>query len=102
MSIFVNPVVVSVKLLCVLCVCRIYVLLAIIISAITAGLIGGLPINNVMDTFISGMGGNSETALSYILLGTFAAAMTHTGLATILAKRIGAVIKGKKLSLIHI
>lgn len=102
MSILFNPVVVSVILLCVLCVCRINVLLAIIISAITAGLIGGLPINKVMDTFISGMGGNSETALSYILLGTFAAAMTHTGLATILAKRIGAVIKGKKFVLLAI
>lgn len=102
MSILFNPVVVSVILLCVLCVCRINVLLAIIISAITAGLIGGLPVNKVMDTFISGMGGNSETALSYILLGTFAAAMTHTGLATILAKRIGAVIKGKKFVLLAI
>ena len=77
-------------------------LLAIIISAIAAGLVGGLPISKVMDTFISGMGGNSETALSYILLGTFAAAMTHTGLATILAKKIAAVIKDKKFMLLSI
>jgi predicted histidine transporter YuiF (NhaC family) len=55
-----------------------------------------------MDTFISGMGGNAETALSYILLGTFAAAMTHTGLATILAKKIAAVIDGKKYILLSI
>lgn len=102
MSIIFNPVVVSVILLCILCVCRINVLLSIIISAIAAGLVGGLPISKVMDTFISGMGGNSETALSYILLGTFAAAMTHTGLATILAKKIGSVIKDKKFMLLSI
>lgn len=102
MSVIFNPVVVSVILLCVLCVCRINVLLAIIISAIVAGLCGGLPVDKVMDTFISGMGGNSETALSYILLGTFAAAMTHTGLATILARKIATIIKDKKILLLSI
>ena len=70
MTLLLNPVIVSVILLCILCLCRINVLLAIIISAIVAGLVGGLPIEDVMNTFISGMGGNSETALSYILLGT--------------------------------
>lgn len=102
MSIIFNPVIVSVILLCVLCLCRINVLLAIIISSIAAGLAGGLHITEVMNTFISGMGGNSETALSYILLGTFAAAMTHTGLATILAKKIAGVIGNKKIMLLFI
>ncbi len=102
MSIILNPVIISVVLLCILCLCRINVLLAIIISAITAGLTGGLGINKVMNTFITGMGGNSETALSYILLGTFAAAMTHTGLATILAKKIAAIIADKKIMLLFI
>lgn len=77
-------------------------MLAIIISAIAAGLSGGLGIEKVMNTFIAGMGGNSETALSYILLGTFAAAMTHTGLATILAKKIAKIIDGKKITLLFI
>lgn len=102
MTILFNPVIVSVILLCVLCLCKINVLLAIIISAIVAGLVGGLDLTDVMNTFISGMGGNSETALSYILLGTFAAAMTHTGLATILAKKISCVIGNKKFMLLLI
>ncbi len=102
MNIIFNPVIVSVILLCVLCLRKVNVLLAIIISAIVAGLVSGMPIGQVMDTFISGMGGNAETALSYILLGTFAAAMTHTGLATILAKKIASVIEGKKFILIFI
>ena len=63
------------------------------ISAIAAGLIAHMGITDIMNTFISGMGTNAETALSYILLGAFAAAMTHTGLATVLAKKITQLIK---------
>lgn len=101
-SILLNPIVITVILLCVLCLCKINVLLALIISAIVAGLLAGQPISDVMQTFISGMGGNSETALSYILLGAFAAAMTHTGLAGVLARRISLVIKSKKYVLLFI
>ena len=79
-----NPVIVSVILLCALCLLRVNVLLALIISAIAAGLCAHMSVDKIMNIFISGMGANSETALSYILLGAFAAAMTHTGLAQIL------------------
>jgi len=48
------------------------------------------------------MGQNSETALSYILLGTLAAAMTHTGLARIIAIKISSFIKDNKYLLIAI
>ena len=66
-----NPAVVSIVLLCILCVKRVNVLLAIILSTVVAGLCSGMDIKHVMDIFISGMGNNSETALSYILLGAF-------------------------------
>ena len=97
-----NPIIVAVVLLCVLCLCRVNVLLALIVSSVIGGLVGHMNLNEVMNVFISGMGGNSETALSYILLGTFAAAMTHTGLATILAKKISNVIGNKKVMLLFI
>lgn len=102
MDIILNPVVVSVILLCILCVSRINVLLAIIVSAIAAGLCAKMDITTIMHTFISGMGDNSETALSYILLGAFAAAMTHTGLAPVLAKKIAGIIKGRAYILLSI
>ncbi len=102
MEVLFNPVIISVILLCILCVCKINVLLALIISAIAAGILGHISIADIMSTFISGMGGNSETALSYILLGAFAASMTHTGLAPLLAKKIGRVIKSNKYMLIII
>ena len=102
MEILLNPVVISVVLLCILCLCKINVLLAIMISAIAAGIAGHIPLKDIMHIFISGMGGNSETALSYILLGAFAASMTHTGLAPLLAKKIGSLIKSNKYLLIAI
>lgn len=98
-TIFFNPVLVSIILLCVLCLCKINVLLSIMISAIVAGLMAHMGITDIMNTFISGMGTNTETALSYILLGAFAAAMTHTGLATVLAKKITQLIKNNALIL---
>lgn len=102
MELIFNPVIISVILLCILCICRVNVLLALILSAVAAGKFAGMHANRIMDVFIAGMGQNSETALSYILLGTFAAAMVHTGLADVLAKRITLLIKNNKFVLLLI
>ena len=102
MSIFFNPAVVSIVLLCVLCLKRVNVLLAIIAATIVAGLIAGMNIETVMNVFISGMGGNSETALSYILLGTLAATMAHSGFTNKISEKITTAISGKKYILLLI
>lgn len=102
LSVVLNPIIISVILLCVLCLCRINVLLALIISAVAGGLLGHIGINEIMNIFVSGMGDNAETALSYILLGAFAVSMTHTGLAPILSLKISNVIQSKKYLLIFI
>ena len=102
LSLLTNPIIIAVILLCILCLCRINVLLALIISSVVGGLVGHIGLSEVMDIFIHGMGDNSETALSYILLGAFAASMTHTGLAPILATKISKIIKSKKYMLIFI
>lgn len=123
-SLILNPVIISVILLCILCVRKVNVLLSLIIAAIVAGILAYFPIDkmiiehwhysdiikqffqvpyaDIMNTFVSGMGGNSETALSYILLGTFAAAMMHTGLTKVLANKISALVCDKKYVLIGI
>jgi predicted histidine transporter YuiF (NhaC family) len=101
-SFITNPIVISVILLCTLCLCRINVLLALIISAVAGGLAAHMDFSQIMDIFIHGMGDNSETALSYILLGAFAASMTHTGLAPILSMKIAGAIRSKKYVLIFI
>lgn len=97
-----NPALISIILLCFLCVKKINVLLAIIISTILAGLTAGLDISHIMNTFISGMGGNSETALSYILLGAFAATMAHSGFTNIISGKINKVVDDKKYVLFGI
>ena len=102
LALLTNPRLISVILLCVLCLSRVNVLLALIISSVAGGLAGHMNLSQVMDIFIHGMGGNSETALSYILLGAFAASMTHTGLAPILAKKIAKTINSRKYLLIFI
>ena len=97
-----NPALLSVVLLCILCVRKINVLLSIIIATLCAGLISGMNIKHVMDVFISGMGGNSETALSYILLGAFAATMAHSGFTDVISNKITSLISGKKFVLFSI
>ena len=101
-NILLNPVIVSVVILCILCLCKVNVLLSLLLCSIIAGVIAGIPISDVMNTFISGMGGNSETALSYILLGTFAAAMIHTGLTNIISNKVSLLVKDNKYILISI
>ena len=102
MEIITNPILISVILLCTLCLLKVNVLLALIVSAIVAGKVAGMHSAQIMDIFINGMGQNSETALSYILLGTFAAAMAHTGLADVLAKRISLLVKNNRFILLSI
>jgi len=97
-----NPVIISIIILFILCLLRVNVLLSIIISTIIGGLVSGMHLTEIMNTFISGMGGNSETALSYILLGAFAAAMNHTGLTDIISDKIINFVNGKKRILITI
>lgn len=95
-----NPVVVSIAVMIILCLFKFNVLLSILIAAIVAGICSGMPIGDTMATLVGGMGGNAETALSYVLLGALAVAVSKTGLASILAKKISKVVKGRKLTLV--
>ncbi len=86
-----NPVLIGVIIMIVLCLVKFNILLAIMIAAIIAGVIAGMPLfgdSGVLPIFVNGMGGNLETALSYILLGTLAYAVGQTGLATILSMKL--------------
>jgi len=103
MSLLTNPIVLSVIVLCVLCLCKLNVLLSLIISAVVAAVVGGISIPDAMGTLTSGFAVNGGTALSYVLLGTFATAIATTGLADILAKKISKFAgKGSKVMLLII
>lgn len=93
-------VVVSVLVMTVLSLLKVNVIIAIIAAAITAGLMSGMSIVEAIDTFVNGMGGQSSTALSYILLGAFAVAISYTGITSILANYLIRVLTGKKTMLL--
>lgn len=98
--ILLNPVVISITVMIVLCLLRFNVFLSILIAAIVAGVTSGMSVSDSMSILIGGMSGNAETALSYILLGALAVAVSKTGLASILARKIAKIVKGKKITLI--
>ena len=94
--ILLNPVVLSVIVMTVLCLLKLNVLLALIVSALVAGVSAHMPIGDIMGNLINGMGGNAETALSYVLLGTLAVAINSTGVTSIVSKKIASLVDGKK------
>lgn len=94
-----NPIVLSVFVLSILCLFKLPVLGALLIASLTAGLAGGSSLSETMSTFVGGMGGNANTALSYILLGALAYTINKTGAAAILAKKIAAIVRGNKFVL---
>ncbi|KDE74497.1 sodium:proton antiporter [Fusobacterium necrophorum BFTR-2] len=97
--ILLNPIVLSVFVLSILCLLKLPVLGALLIAALTAGLAGGSSLSETMVTFVGGMGGNANTALSYILLGSLAYTINKTGAADILARKISAIVRGNKFTL---
>ncbi len=94
-----NPVLIAVVVMSALCLLKINVLISILISALVGGMVAGIPIggdDGIMDILIGGMGGQADTALSYILLGALAVAISHTGVTDILVTGIGRIISDKR------
>ena len=95
MSLLMNPVLVSVLVLCVLCLCKLNVLMSLIVASLVGAMMAGIDVVTAMGTLTGGFANNANTALSYILLGTFATAIASTGLADILAKKLSKILGGK-------
>jgi len=98
MEILINPVVVSVIVLTTLCLLKFNIVIAIILSAVLAGLIAGMPMGNVtvdgvtragiMPTFIAGITTKNQVVLSYLLLGVLAYGISGSGLAAKFSKSL--------------
>lgn len=78
------------------------VLLAVIVAALVGGTIGGMSIEDTVGSLINGMGGNAETALSYILLGALAVAIGRSGLAGVASRKITQVVGNKKIAFVFL
>ena len=122
MSLLTNAVVLSVLVMAVLCVLRLNVLPSIIIAALVAGWLSPLLLENMPlesltsradsqtslwqyfllkttatgEILIKGMASNLNIALSYILLGGIAVAISRTHLMTFLLSAIANVISNRK------
>lgn len=100
MTLLTNPVIVSVLLMSLLCLFRFNVLLSLLISALVAGMLDHMPLTESMNVLIDGMQGNLKTALSYVILGAIAAAISRTQLTAYLIKIVSHFISHKKYLLI--
>lgn len=84
----INSVVVSVVLMLVLSIVGMNVILALCVSAIVAGVFSGMSLHDTVQAFNAGLGKGAEIAMSYVMLGAFAVAISYSGLTYWLADKI--------------
>jgi len=94
--ILLNPVVLSVVVLVALSLARVNVIIALLIAAVVGGLSAGLSVEGTVSTLVGGLGGQGETALSYILLGILAVMIARSGITGFLIQRILPLIRGRR------
>ncbi|WGE79714.1 Na+/H+ antiporter family protein [Actinobacillus equuli] len=94
---FSNEVVISIIVLLVLSLLRINVVIALIIAALTCGVIGFYGVDDMslfdaltktIEKFTGGLGGGAETAMNYAVLGAFAVALSKSGVTDLLAYKV--------------
>ena len=73
---------------------RVPVVFALVIGAVTGGLLAGLGLQGTLDAFNNGLGGGAKIALAYGVLGAFALALARSGLPDLLAYKLVSTLKG--------
>lgn len=90
-----NPVLIAILLMLILALARMNIVVVLTFSAVVGGLLAGLSLTDTIQAFESGLGNGATIALGYVMLGTFAVAISRSGITDLLAQR---VIKGLRLS----
>ena len=83
-----NAVVFAVLLMVGLSLARINIVIALVISAIAGGVVGGLPLLETVNVFTGGLGGGAAIALNYAMLGAFAVTISRSGITDVLARSV--------------
>lgn len=83
-----NAVLVAVILMIILSLCRLNVVLALFVGALAGGLVAGLGFIDTISIFTSSIVGGAEIALSYALLGGFAALIAYSGITDLFIDKI--------------
>ncbi len=88
-----NAVLIAVLVMVILSLCRLNVVLSLFIGALAGGLVSGLGIDKTIVTFTGGIVDGSEVALSYALLGGFAAILSYSGITDYFVEKIINMLK---------
>ncbi|GAA0591822.1 SLC13 family permease [Virgibacillus siamensis] len=91
-----NPVVLSVLVLVILSLARVHVIISLLIAAVVGGLTAGLSLEETFTTVVGGLGGQGETALSYLLLGILAVMIARSGITDKLIRGVLPFIRGRR------
>lgn len=91
-----NSVLIAILVMVVLSLCRLNVILALFIGALTGGLISGMWIDEVIGVFTGGIVNGAEIALSYALLGGFAALIAYSGITDVIVDKILGLLNANK------
>lgn len=83
-----NAVVIAVCALIVLSLLRFHVVGALILSTFIGGLVAHIPVLEIWDTFLAGLGQSAKLALSYALIGGFAYVVSASGLTDLLVSQL--------------
>ncbi|WP_426366525.1 Na+/H+ antiporter family protein [Mammaliicoccus lentus] len=84
----INAVLVAVIIMIILCLLRLNVVLSIFIGALVGGLLSGMSLDKVIATFGTSIVDGAEVALSYALLGGFAALISYSGITDYIVGKI--------------
>ncbi|ARI78362.1 Na+/H+ antiporter family protein [Halobacillus mangrovi] len=95
-------VVVSVLVMTILSLLRVNVIIAILAAGLTAGLMNGESLTGSLEILVSGMGNQASVALSYILLGAFAVAISYSGITSLLVSYLLRVLKDKRTMIVFV
>lgn len=87
-----NAVVLAVLLMLGLSLLRVNVVIALVLSALVGGVVGGLSLPTTVEVFTGGLGGGAAIALNYAMLGAFAVAISRSGITDLLARKVIAKI----------
>ncbi|UPA28580.1 MAG: sodium:proton antiporter [Verrucomicrobiota bacterium] len=83
-----NSVLVAIASVLGLALLRVNVVIALTAGAILGGTLGGFSVPKTLEIFASGLGGGANIALSYGILGAFAAAVAHSGVPIWLSQKV--------------
>ena len=84
----INAVVIAVVPMIILCLCRLNVVISLFVSALVGGLVAGMSIPEIVSVFGKNIVDGAEVALSYALLGGFAALISYSGITDYLVNKI--------------